>query len=130
MSSHSEIGHHAATLAALGGGVGRWTSHGTFTIKGMTPRSGFTPDEARAAGERIGIDWGSAPFDLEQFRMGMDVELEHGARDPQTNVTGDDVIMTAKIARAHLNEFPDYYTRLAKMEAEAEAEANGNAQGE
>ena len=88
----------------------------------MTSRSGFTPDEARAAGERIGIDWGSAPFDLEQFRMGMDVELEHGARDPQTNVTGDDVIMTAKIARAHLNEFPDYYTRLAKMEAEAEAD--------
>ena len=87
-------------------------------------------DEARAAGERIGIDWGSAAFGLEQFRMGMDVELEHGARDPQTNVTDDDVIMTAKIARAHLNEFPDYYTRLAKMEAEAEAEANENAQGE
>jgi hypothetical protein len=65
----------------------------------MTSRSGFTPDEARAAGERIGIDWGSAPFDLEQFRMGMDVELEHGARDPQTNVTDDDIIMTAKIAR-------------------------------
>jgi hypothetical protein len=52
----------------------------------------------------------------------MDVELEHGSRDPETNVTGDDVIMTAKIARAHLNEFPDYYTRLAKMEAEAEAD--------
>jgi hypothetical protein len=62
----------------------------------MTSRSGFTPDEARAAGERIGIDWGSAPFDLEQFRMGMDVELEHGARDPQTNVTDDDLIMTAR----------------------------------
>jgi hypothetical protein len=99
-------------------------------MKGMTSRSGFTPDEARAAGERIGVDWGSAPFELEQFRMGMDVELEHGARDPQTNVTDDDVIITAKIARAHLNEFPDYYTRLAKMEAEAEAEAKGNAQGE
>lgn len=95
-----------------------------LTIEGMTSRSGFTPDEARAAGERIGIDWGSAPFDLEQFRMGMDVELEHGARDPQTNVTDDDVIMTAKIARAHLNEFPDYYTRLARMEAEAEADRN------
>jgi hypothetical protein len=107
-----------------------WATAGTFTIKGVTSRSGFTPDEARAAGERIGIDWGSAPFDLEQFRMGMDVELEHGARDPQTNVTGDDVAMTAKIARAHLNEYPDYYTRLAKMEAEAEAEASGNAQGE
>jgi hypothetical protein len=93
----------------------------SLTIKGMASRSRFTRDEARAAGERIGIDWGSAPFDLEQFRMGMDVELEHGTRDPETNVTGDDVIMTAKIARAHLNEFPDYYTRLAKMEAEAEA---------
>ena len=96
----------------------------------MTSRSRFTFDQARTAGERIGVDWGSAPFDVEQFRMGMDVELEHGTRDPQTNVTGDDVIMTAKIARAHLNEFPDYYARLAKMEAEAKAEAGGTAQGE
>jgi hypothetical protein len=47
--------------------------------------------------------------------------LEHGARDPETNVTDDDIVMTAKIARAHLNEFPDYYSRLAVMEAEAEA---------
>jgi hypothetical protein len=100
----------------------------SFIIKDMASRSRFTLEEARAAGERIGVDWGSAPFDLEQFRMGMDVELEHGTRDPQTNVTDDDLIMTAKIARAHLNEFPDYYTRLAKMEAEAEA--NGTAQGE
>jgi len=104
------------------------TGHCRATMKGMTSRSGFTPHEARAAGERIGIDWGSAPFNLEQFQMGMDVELEHGARDPQTNVTDDDVIITAKIARAHLNEFPDYYTRLAKMEAEAEAETKRNAQ--
>jgi hypothetical protein len=94
----------------------------------MASRARFTLEEARAAGERIGVDWESAPFDLEQFRMGMDVELEHGTRDPQTNVTDDDLIMTAKIARAHLNEFPDYYTRLAKMEAEAEAD--GTAQGE
>ena len=89
----------------------------------MTSRSRFTLDEARAAGERIGVDWSSAPFDLEQFRMGMDVELEHGTRDPATDVTHDDAIMTAKIARAHLNEFPDYYTRLNKMEAEAEGKA-------
>jgi hypothetical protein len=94
----------------------------------MTSHGRFTLGEARAAGERIGVDWDASPFGLEQFRMGMDVELEHGTRDPQTNVTGDDVIMTAKIARAHLNEFPDYYTRLAKMEAEAKA--NGAAQGE
>ena len=94
----------------------------------MGSHARFTPDEARAAGERIGVDWDASRFSLEQFRMGMDVELEHGTRDPETNVTGDDVIMTAKIARAHLNEFPDYYTRLAKMEAEAEA--NGTAQEE
>jgi hypothetical protein len=81
----------------------------------------FTSAQARAAGERIGIDWASSPFDVEQFRMGMDVELEHGTHDPETNVTDDDETVTAKIARAHLNEFPDYYTRLSAMEAEAEA---------
>jgi hypothetical protein len=96
----------------------------------MTSHARFTLDEARVAGERIGVDWDASRFDLEQFRMGMDVELEHGTREPETNVTDDDVIMTAKIARAHLNEFPDYYTRLAKMEAETEAEANGAPQGE
>ena len=53
--------------------------------------------------------------------MGMDVELEHGTHDLETNVTDDDVVVTAKIARAHLNEFPDYYSRLAVMESEAEA---------
>jgi DNA-directed RNA polymerase alpha subunit len=81
----------------------------------------FSSEQAREAGERIGIDWDGSPFDVEQFRMGMDVELEHGTRDPETNVTDDDVTLTSKIARAHLNEFPDYYTRLAIMEADAEA---------
>ena len=87
----------------------------------MSSHARFTLEQARAGGERIGIDWDASPFGPEQFRMGMDIELEHGTRDPQTNVTDDDITMTAKIARAHLNEFPDYYTRLAKMEAEAEA---------
>ena len=81
----------------------------------------FTADQARAIGEQIGIDWASAPFDVEQFRSGMDVELEHGHRDPATDVTGSDPVVTGKIALAHLNEFPDYYTRLAVMETEAEA---------
>ncbi len=87
----------------------------------MSEKAHFTAEEARGAGERIGIDWATAPFDVEQLRMGMDVELEHGTQDLETNVTDDDVTVTAKIARAHLNEFPDYYTRLAAMEAEAEA---------
>ena len=80
----------------------------------------FTTQEARTIGQEIGIDWSSAPFDVEQFRVGMDVELEHGLRDPATNVTDDDPLSTGKIALAHLNEFADYYTRLAKMEADAE----------
>lgn len=80
----------------------------------------FSAEQARSIGERIGIDWDKSPFDVEQFRMGLEVELEHGRQDASTNVTDDDEITTGKIARAHLNEFPDYYTRLAKMEAEAE----------
>jgi hypothetical protein len=90
-------------------------------FRGMSEKGRFTAEEARAAGERIGVDWSRSRFDVEQLRKGMDVELEHGTRDLETNVTGDDVTVTAKIARAHLNEFPDYYSRLAVMEAEAEA---------
>ena len=93
---------------------------GAYALR-MAQDPHFTLDQAREAGTRIGIDWASSRFDAEQFRAGMDVELEHGARDAATDVTGDDVLVTAKIARAHLNEFPDYYTRLAVMEAEAEA---------
>jgi hypothetical protein len=81
----------------------------------------FTSEQVRAIGEAIGIDWATSRFDVEQLRRGMEVELEHGTHDAETNVTDDDTATTAKIARAHLNEFPDYYTRLASMEAEAEA---------
>lgn len=79
----------------------------------------FTSEEARRIGEAIGIDWASAPFELDQFQAGLAVELEHGAHDPETNVTDDDELITGKIAWAHLKELPDYYTRLARMEAEA-----------
>ena len=84
----------------------------------MTSKKHFTAVEARKIGEALGIDW--SRFDVEQYRMGLDVELEHGKVDRHTNVTDDDPIMTGKIALAHLNEFPDYYTRLDKMEREAE----------
>jgi hypothetical protein len=79
----------------------------------------FTAEAAAGIAEGLGVDFASEEFDLEQFRMGMDVELEHGLRDPETNVTGDDPVTTGKIALAHLREIPDYYTRLAVMEAEA-----------
>jgi hypothetical protein len=85
----------------------------------VTEQTSFTVDEARRVGESIGIDWASAPFDVEQFRMGMDVELEHGLHDLLTNVTDSDPVVTGKIALAHLKEFPDYYTRLARMEKDA-----------
>ncbi|MCQ1537299.1 hypothetical protein FTO70_16795 [Methanosarcina sp. KYL-1] len=78
----------------------------------------FTAEEAKAVGEQLGLKWDK--FDVDQFRRGMDVELEHGTQDPATNVTNDDPIMTGKIALAHLNEFPDYYDRLEEMEEEAE----------
>jgi len=84
----------------------------------MEQKKHFTAEEAKRIGEMLGIDW--IKFDVEQFRAGMDVELEHGIRDPSTNVTNDDPLTTGRIALAHLNEFPDYYTRLDKMEKEAE----------
>jgi hypothetical protein len=89
------------------------------------PREEFTSEEARRYGAEIEIDWTSAPFDVEQFRVGMNVELEHGLHDLVTNVTDDDPHVTAKIALAHLNEFPDYYTRLERMEEEAKRDWAG-----
>ncbi|HYN48478.1 MAG TPA: DUF5661 family protein [Candidatus Nanopelagicales bacterium] len=87
----------------------------------MPVRTTFDPSEALKVATRLGLDVAAEPFSLEEFRHGMEVELEHGRRDPSTNVTGDDPLTTGKIALAHLREIPDYYTRLARMEAEAEA---------
>ena len=81
----------------------------------------FSAEEARVIGERIGIDWGTGEVDLEQFAMGLSIELEHGRRDPATNVTNDDELITGKIALAHLREIPDYYTRLEAMERSADS---------
>ena len=75
--------------------------------------------EAKTIGTNLGIKW--EEISLEEFTMGFNVEFEHGTRCPETNVTNDDKIITGKIAWAHLKEFPDYYTRLKKMEKEAEA---------
>lgn len=91
----------------------------------MTGQTTFTTDEAQRVGEEIGIDWGSAPFDVEQFRLGMNVELEHGLHDLMTNVTDSDPLVTGKIALAHLKEFSDYYTRLERMEEDAKRDHAG-----
>ena len=84
----------------------------------MSPKKVFTTKKAKEIGDALGIDW--SKYDVEQFRMGMDVELEHGTENSVTNVTNDDPLMTGKIALAHLNEFPDYYSRLLELEKEAE----------
>jgi hypothetical protein len=88
----------------------------------MTTKKYITIEEAKLTGERLGIDW--SKFDVNQFKMGMEVELEHGTVNPLTNVTNDDLLITGKIALAHLNEFPDYYTRLSKMEKEAKKQTS------
>ncbi len=84
----------------------------------MNSKRKFTLEEARAIGGQLGID--QVGFNFDEFRRGLEVELEHGSRDPATNVTNDDVSLTGKIAWAHLKEFPDYYTRLDKLETEAD----------
>ncbi|MBK8382059.1 MAG: DUF5661 family protein [Ignavibacteria bacterium] len=77
----------------------------------------FNSEDAEEIGENLGISWDK--FDVEQFTKGLNVELEHGSRDPEVNVTNNDPVLTGKIALAHLKEFPDYYTRLEKMERDA-----------
>ena len=81
----------------------------------------FSIDEAAAIALLLGIDFNKSKFDLDEFWMGVNTELEHGKISSQTNVTGDDPIITGKIALAHLNEFPDYYKRLKVLEDEAKA---------
>lgn len=78
----------------------------------------ITVEEARSVGSQLGVDW--TQIDIEQFRRGLEVELEHGAHDPETNVTNDDLNLTGKIAWAHLKEIHDYYTRLDQLEADAQ----------
>jgi hypothetical protein len=92
-----------------------------MTVEQVTAKKSFTTEEALAIATVLEVDFEALKFDLEQFRMGLNVELEHGLHDLATNVTGSDPIVTGKIALAHLNEFPDYYTRLAVMETEADA---------
>jgi len=85
----------------------------------MENKKSFSAEVAKKIGEQLGLTWDK--FDVEQFKRGMDVELEHGLVDGHTNVSNDDPLVTGKIALAHLNEFPDYYDRLDKMEEEAES---------
>lgn len=84
----------------------------------MSSGKKFTNEEAKRIGDELDINWDEV--NLDEFRIGLGVELEHGTHDLETNVTDDDEILTGKIALAHLREFPDYYTRLEKLEEEAD----------
>jgi len=84
----------------------------------MSDHKKFTVEEARKIGDDIGINWDTV--NLDEFREGLTVELEHGNHDPETDVIGDDEHLAGKITWAHLKELPDYYTRLKKMEEEGE----------
>jgi hypothetical protein len=84
----------------------------------MSSKRKFTTEDAKRIGNALGVHW--AKVNIEEFQAGLAVELEHGAHDPETNVTNDDELLTGKIALAHLKEYPDYYTRLAQLEKDAE----------
>jgi hypothetical protein len=115
-----------STIAQIAGMAGGATAVGAAVYAihhRKEPRKKVSPRKAQKIGEELGVDW--TMIDPEQFRRGMEVELEHGRRDPATDVTGDDLLLTGKIALAHLNEFPDYYTRLERMEEEAKAYWSG-----
>lgn len=103
------------------------TSYSTDSTKPLisSGKKSFTLEEAQAIATVLGIGFSKEKFDLEQFRMGLDVELEHGRKYDPTNITNDDPISTGKIALAHLTEFPDYYNRITKLEEEAKAYWSG-----
>lgn len=77
----------------------------------------FTLDDARDIAEKLGIDFNKVGFSLDEYLEGVNIELEHGSVDPKTNVTGDDPLMTGKIALAHLNETHLYYNDDIGLEA-------------
>lgn len=87
-------------------------------LRGSENKVSFNTEDAIKIAKALKIDFSKEKFNLEQFTMGVNVELEHGSRFESTNVTNNDPILTGKIALAHLMEIPDYYTRLNKLETE------------
>lgn len=87
------------------------------------------PEEAQVLQQRVGGE--AAQISLDEFRKGLEVELEHGTAFPDSNVTNNHPILTAKIVLAHLKESLDYYTRLEVAELEGDmlkASASGDSQ--
>ena len=68
----------------------------------------FNLEDAAYIANKLGITFDG--FSAYDFLTGINIELEHGTINPLTNVSNDDLEMTAKIALAHLNEYPNYYS--------------------
>lgn len=88
-------------------------------LRGDNKKDSFSRDEAEQIARALKLDFNKERFNRDEFFKGVNVELEHGMRFPRANVTNNNPILTGKIALAHLLEFPDYYTRLDKLEEEA-----------
>jgi hypothetical protein len=84
----------------------------------MKKRKQISSDEAKRIGEALHVDW--EQVDLEQFRQGLMGEHEQAAIDPETGLTYEGVLLTGKVVLAHMQEFPDYFTRLAKLKEEVD----------
>jgi hypothetical protein len=77
----------------------------------------FTMSEALDIAKKLNIDFDKVSFTPEEYLEGINIELEHGSVDPDTNVSNDDPLTTGKIALAHLNESPIYYNEDIGLEA-------------
>ncbi|MDO5517488.1 MAG: hypothetical protein Q4F66_08020 [Clostridium sp.] len=89
-------------------------------FRGDADKKSFSKEEAEQIARSLKLDFNKEKFNFDEFYKGVNVELEHGTRFPRANVTNNDPVLTGKIALAHLLEFPDYYTRLDKLEKEAD----------
>lgn len=102
--TNEEVGRACESL-----GIKNWSNVPTFTV---------SADEARAILEQVGGE--AKEVGLEDFREGLQIELEHGVRFPDANVTNNHPVLTGKIVLAHLKESLLYYKRLAVAELEGD----------
>jgi len=110
--SFHKLGHREAP-EALGGAPELLTGGEVMKMRAAVfSRTRFETDEAFTTAQELGLDFSREPFDLEEFRKGMDAELAHGSCDLLTDVTHNDPVLTAKLVLAHLRKRSDYYTRL------------------
>lgn len=83
----------------------------------MSKSSRVSVEQAKYLADLFGLNL--SVLKMSEWKYGLEIELEHGTENPITNITNDDLILTAKIALAHIMEFPDYYKRLKRLEEQA-----------